>query len=60
MLTKAQSKVQPNCASCRFAELRHSLRCHRFPPQIDRSSATGYDFPVVASTDWCGEFESVS
>ena len=34
--------------------------CHRYPPNVrnPNSECVLNSFPVVAETDWCGEFEA--
>ena len=55
------------CKDCKFplplpgmgrnakGEEVHVSLCRRFPPQIAVNGAS--TFPVVADTEWCGEFQ---
>jgi hypothetical protein len=58
-----------SCALCRFSlEDDGSLFCRRQPPQLVVLTSTGFGigstehvrarFPLVAGTDWCGEYQS--
>lgn len=57
-------RVGPHCVDCRFYEEHWTNTaegeavggCHRFPPKkfdVDEREAR---FPLVAGSDWCGEF----
>ena len=42
-----------DCAGCRF---RFEGHCHKNPPVAAHPGGHGY-WPVVAETDWCGEWQ---
>lgn len=48
---------QQRCGNCRYARCNHQgRRCHRHAPQI---GPRGSEWPIVAASDWCGEWVGV-
>jgi hypothetical protein len=52
-----------HCSDCAFCSApwtdtfgNELARCHRYPPQQKIPNADSY--PIVTSSDWCGEFKS--
>lgn len=59
---------KPECKACKFFEIEEDENpvsgwCHRYAPRAglcDDAGSEGKwaDFPLIHSSDWCGEFES--
>ena len=52
------------CQNCRFYNVNKKLftitrgKCHRYPPQLYfENKDDPSEFPIVVSTNWCGEWQ---
>lgn len=53
-------KGPESCKTCRFSQLDVQRYCRRLPPLVtfdDVGNRKHSVFPMVVSSDWCGEFE---
>jgi hypothetical protein len=63
MTAKKKDVTDPEtCASCRFFLCEEPKEdagyCRRNPPAwVGDEHSGGYTFPVLVSTDWCGEYK---